>query len=180
MKIYLHLADGFEEIEAVTVVDVLRRANLNIETVSITGKKEVIGKHNITIIADRLFEETDYNLGTMIVLPGGMPGTEHLEEHAGLLEQIKIYEQKDKWIAAICAAPKILGNLGMLNNRTATCYPDYEDELTGANFSSEPVVQSGRIITSRGPGTALLFALKIVEILVCIGKANRVREDMLV
>jgi len=179
MKIYLHLAEGFEEIEALTVVDVLRRAKIEVETVSITGSKEIRGGHNITVTADKVFAEIDYDNGDMIVLPGGMPGTKNLQEHSGLIEKIKEYEQQDKWIAAICAAPMILGKLGILNDRAATCYPGCESELTGANFSTDPVVQSDRIITSRGPGTALLFALKIVEVLNGADEAKLLKESML-
>ncbi|MHB8125174.1 MAG: DJ-1 family glyoxalase III [Desulfitobacteriaceae bacterium] len=179
MKIYLHLAEGFEEIEALTVVDVLRRANMDVETVSITGKKDIIGAHNIIVTTDKVFAEIDYDNGDMIVLPGGMPGTKNLEEHSGLIEKIKAYEQQDKWIAAICAAPMILGKLGILNNRTATCYPGFESELIGADLSSASVVQSGKIITSRGPGTAMLFALKIVEVLNGSDKVNSLKEDLL-
>lgn len=179
MKIYLHLAEGFEEIEAITVVDVLRRADMDVETVSITGKKEVAGAHNITVTADKLFEEINYDKGTMIVLPGGMPGTINLENHAGLTEKIKAYARQDKRLAAICAAPMILGRLGILNYKTATCYPGFEKELIGANYlASVPVVQSGKIITSRGPGTAILFALKIVEVLIGPNKAEAIRESM--
>ncbi len=180
MKVYLHLADGFEEIEALTVVDVLIRANISAETVSITGKREVIGAHNVIVTADKVFEETDYDDGNMIVLPGGVPGTTNLEQHSGLMEIIKAYEKQGKWIAAICAAPRVLGDLGLLNNKAATCYPGYEDRLKGAIISSANVVQSGNIITSRGPATAMLFALKLVEVLDGPDKVNMIKEDMLV
>lgn len=180
MKVYLHLAEGFEEIEALGVVDVLRRANIVIETVSITGKKEVTGSHDIIIIADRLFEEADYDQVDMIVFPGGMPGAENLEKHEGLMEKIKEFNHQDKWIAAICAAPKILGKLGILKNKIATCYPGYEIELKGAQISYNPVVQSGKIITSRGPGTTILFALKIVEVLNGSDIADKLKAKMVV
>ncbi|MDD2234180.1 MAG: DJ-1/PfpI family protein [Desulfitobacteriaceae bacterium] len=179
MKIYLHLAEGFEEIEAVSVVDVLRRADMDVETVSISGKKEVIGAHNIILVADKLFEEINYDQGTMIVLPGGMPGTTNLENHVGLTEKIKAYARQDKWLAAICAAPMILGRLGILNDKSATCYPGFEKELIGANYlASVSVVQSGKIITSPGPGTAILFGLKIVEVLIGPNQAEAIRESM--
>ncbi len=179
MKVYLHLAEGFEEIEAVTVVDVLRRADIDVETVSISGKKEVTGAHKITVTADKLFKEINYDKGTMIVLPGGMPGTLNLGNHAGLTEKIKAYAKQDKWLAAICAAPMVLGRLGTLNQKSATCYPGFEKELSGANYlASVPVVQSGKIITSRGPGTAILFALKIVEVLIGPAKAAAIQESL--
>ena len=180
MKVYLHLAEGFEEIEALTVVDVLRRASINVETVSISQSKEVNGAHNIKVFADLLFEEANYNQCDMIVLPGGMPGTVHLEGHQGLIENIKQFYNQGKWIAAICAAPKILGNLGILSEKTATCYPGFEKELKGAIMTDESVVQAGKIITSKGPGTAILFSLKIVDLLRGKEIAEEVKKNMMV
>lgn len=180
MKIYVHLAEGFEEIEAITVVDVLRRADLAVETVSVTGIKEVTGSHKITVRADRVFEEIDYEKGVMIVIPGGMPGTTNLEKHNGLIEKIKLYEKQGKWLAAICAAPMIFGKLGILKNKTATSYPGFEEELIGAELSSEPVVQSDKVITSCGPGTALQFAFKIVEVLKGTEQADMLKASMLI
>ncbi len=180
MKVYLHLAEGFEEIEALTVVDVLRRAHINVETVSVSGSKEVNGAHNIKVFADRVFEEIDYNNCDMIVLPGGMPGTVNLEAHKGLIKNIKEFYCQEKWIAAICAAPKILGNLGMLSKKPATCYPGFELELKDAVMTNEPVVQAGKILTSKGPGTAILFSLKIVEIIKDKKTARIIKESMMV
>ncbi|NLD47377.1 MAG: DJ-1/PfpI family protein [Clostridiaceae bacterium] len=174
MKVFVHLAEGFEEIEAITVVDVLRRVNIEVETVSVTGKMEVTGGHGITVTADRLFEDTDYSLGNMIVLPGGMPGTKNLYKHTDLSTKLKEYSESGKWIAAICAAPSIIGKLGLLRDRDATCYPGFEQELEGAKVCSLPVVNSGKIITSRGPGTAIKFALKLVEVL----KGEKTSEEL--
>lgn len=174
MKLYLHLAEGFEEIEAITVIDVLRRAGIDIETVSITGSKEVKGAHDIKVVSDKHFEEVDYNNCEMIIFPGGMPGTMNLESHKGLSKKVMEFQQEGKWIAAICAAPKILGNLELLVGKDATCYPGFEEELKGANISSDAVVQSDKIITSKGPGTAMLFALRIVEVL----KGKEIAEDL--
>ncbi|MFZ7119638.1 MAG: DJ-1 family glyoxalase III [Eubacteriaceae bacterium] len=165
MKVYIHLAEGFEEIEALTVVDVLRRANIHIEMVSVLGTKEVVGAHDIKVVSDVLFEEANYEDCDMIVFPGGMPGTLNLEKHKELIKIIKDFYSRDKWIAAICAAPKILGNLGLLKEKKATCYPGFEEELVGAKLSDENVVLDSNIITSRGPGTAITFSLKIVEVL---------------
>ena len=120
-KIAVHLATGFEEIEAISIIDVLRRANLETLVVSVTGKKEVTGSHQVTVIADVLFENVDYKTIEMIVLPGGMPGTAHLNEHDGLKKQILHFHKNGKPLAAICAAPMVFGNLGLLKNEKATC-----------------------------------------------------------
>lgn len=179
-KVYLHLAEGFEEIEAITVVDVLRRAKIDIETVSVSGNKEVRGAHNISIIADKLFENADYLNCDMIVLPGGMPGTVNLEKHEGLIKNIIDFYQQGKWVSAICAAPSILGKLGLLSGRSAVCYPGFEKDLRDALISSEPVVVSDKIITSKGPGTAIMFALKIVELLKNEQLAEELKKNMMV
>ena len=180
MKIYLHLAEGFEEIEALSVVDVLRRAKIDVETVSITGKKEVVGTHNIKVITDLLFDDADYSTAEMIILPGGMPGTTYLEKHKGLVEKILEFYRNGKWLAAICAAPSILGKLGLLKGKSATCYPGFENYLIDAVYSEESVVVSDKIITSRGPGTAIYFALEIVKIIKSEKVADKIREGMIV
>ena len=113
-QITVHLAEGFEEIEAITIIDVLRRAGLNVKTVSVTGKIQVTGSHQIEIRADLLFEEVDYSQGILIILPGGMPGAKHLNEHPGLKSRILEYYNSGKFLAAICAAPMVFGNLGIL------------------------------------------------------------------
>lgn len=163
--VFVHLAEGFEELEAITIVDVLRRAGIEVITVSITKDKAVTGSHNITIMADILYENANYTNCEMIVLPGGMPGTTNLAKHVGLLKYIKDFADDDKWIAAICAAPMVLGNLSILRGKYATIYPGMELHLVGAKLSSEKVVVDGKIITSKGPGTAMDFALKLVEVL---------------
>ena len=122
-KVYVFLADGFEEIEGLTVVDILRRGEVETVTVSVTGNRLVQGSHGIPVTADCLFEDQDLGDGTVYVLPGGMPGTLHLGEHrelAGLLAEAKA---KGAWLAAICAAPSVLGGLGLLEGETAACYP---------------------------------------------------------
>ena len=164
MKIAVHLADGFEEIEALTVVDILRRADLDLITVSISDKKEVTGSHNITVMADRLFQDVDYNEIGMIILPGG-PGIKNLEAHDDLKRRIIDFDLDEKYIAAICAAPSIIGKMGFLEGKKATCYPGFEKYLLGAELSEENVVVDKNIITSRGVGTAIDFSLKLVEIL---------------
>ena len=180
MKVYLHLADGFEEIEAISVVDILRRADIDVTTVSVTGKREVVGAFKIPVIADVLFENVDYTNANMIILPGGLQGTKVLEEHTGLKNQMLSFSVQDKWIAAICAAPAILGKMGLLEGKTAVCYPGQEQHLRGAVNPQENVVVDGKLITSRGPGTAFEFGLKIVEIIKGIDFANIIKGKMLI
>jgi 4-methyl-5(b-hydroxyethyl)-thiazole monophosphate biosynthesis len=169
--VYVHLADGFEEIEALAVVDVLRRAEIDAKTVSVTGSRTVRGAHDIAVNADLLFAEADYEKCEMIVLPGGMPGTLNLGKHEGLAKQLKAFAENGKWLAAICAAPGVLGKMSLLKGKRVTSYPGVEDQLTGAVYSEERVVQDGRIVTSRGPGTAIEFALELVKLLK-IGRAH--------
>jgi 4-methyl-5(b-hydroxyethyl)-thiazole monophosphate biosynthesis len=165
-QIIVHLAEGFEEIEAVTIIDVLRRAGLDVVVVSITGNLMVKGSHQIEIKADLLFEKYDYTNGKMIILPGGMPGSKILNEHKGLKNQIVEYKKNDKYLAAICAAPMVLGDIGILKGKRAVCYPGYEAHLIGAEVLSDPYVVDGKIITGRGVGAALKFSLELVRILV--------------
>lgn len=162
-KVFVFLAEGFEEIEAVSIIDVLRRANIETWTVSTTGNTKVTGAHAITIEADILFENADFKDGKMLVLPGGMPGTRNLEAFTPLIKLIQEYYRAGKFVTAICAAPLILGKMMLLRNEEATCYPGFEDDLEGAVLSKQRVARSGKMITSKGPGTAIEFALKLVE-----------------
>ncbi len=161
-KAFVHFAEGFEEIEAITIVDVLRRADIQTVMVSVTGKKEVTGAHNITIVTDILFENADYSDAEILILPGGMPGSKNLNAHKGLKEQLLKFNKSQQRIAAICAAPLVLGSLHILEGHKAVCYPGYEDELLGADLKYDPALISGNIITGRGPGTVLDFSLTIV------------------
>lgn len=179
-KIAVHLADGFEEIEAISIIDVLRRAGLDVVTVSVTEKLEVNGAHQIKVLADKLFESVDYSDVYMIVLPGGMPGASNLNAHEGLKSQIVKFNNENRPLAAICAAPLVYGNLGILNGKQAVCYPGFEKFLKGAEILSNPFVESGNVITGRGPGVAIQFALKLVEKLVSAEKAEILAGQMLV
>jgi 4-methyl-5(b-hydroxyethyl)-thiazole monophosphate biosynthesis len=161
-KVYVFLADGFEEIEGLTVVDLLRRAQIDTAMVSITGQKRVTGSHGIVIEADLLFEELKEQEGTAFVLPGGMPGTRYLAAHEGLAGVLTRAAAQGKLVAAICAAPSVLGGLGLLNGHKAVCYPGFGDQLIGAEVTGHAVEVSGNIITSRGMGTAIEFALTLV------------------
>lgn len=162
-KIYIFLAEGFEEIEGLTVVDLVRRVGIDIKMVSISKEKIVKGSHGIEIIADMLFEDSDFSDADMLVLPGGMPGTNVLMAHDGLKSLLLAYGKQKKKLAAICAAPSILGNLGLLEDKKAVCYPGHEEKLLGADVLYNNVVVDGNIITSRGLGTAIDFSLAIIR-----------------
>lgn len=161
--IFVHLAEGFEEVEAITAADIARRAGLDAKLVSVTGELKVRGAHGITVEADLLFEEADYESCDMLVLPGGLPGAYNLRDHKGLCRRIALFNEEGKGLAAICAAPLVLGSLGILTGKKATIYPGMEKELKGAEALDFPVVRDGNIITSQGPATAMKFALAIVK-----------------
>lgn len=177
--IYVHLATGFEEIEALSVTDVLRRAGADVKTVSVTGEKTVEGAHGISVMADILFEEADYKNCEMMVLPGGMPGTLNLGRHQGLCRELSNAAETGKWVCAICAAPMILGSLGILEGKRATIYPGMEGHLIGAEPISAAVVRDGNIITSMGPGTAMEFGFALTEFLFGEEKADMLRAEMI-
>ena len=161
-KVAVILADGFEEIEALTVVDVLRRAKIECDTISI-NKIEVTGAHNISVKADSIISDKlkEYDL---IVLPGGMPGSTNLRDNNKVIEIVKYFSENNKLIGAICAAPIVLAKADVIDGRTITSYPGYEEELSKANYISDKiVVEDGNIITSRGPATALEFSYKLLE-----------------
>lgn len=160
---YIFLADGFEEIEGLTVVDLFRRVDINISMVSINKSKKVTGAHQIEVMADMIFEEVDYNNGDVLILPGGMPGTNHLMEHEGLDKLLKDFNAKGKLLAAICAAPSVLGQKNILSGKKATCYPGFEDKLIDAQVVNEGVVEDGNVITSKGMGTAIDFSLALIK-----------------
>ena len=162
-KTAIFLADGFEEIEALTVVDLLRRADIDITTVSIMGRKNVTGSHKITVEADSLLEDADFDSLDMLILPGGMPGTTNLGACKALTDKIKEFDEKDKMLCAICAAPTVFGGLGILKGKKACCFPGREKDLLGADVQTTPVTKDGHFITSRGMGTAMDFGLAIIE-----------------
>lgn len=179
-KAVIFLADGFEEIEALTPVDVLRRAGIDVKTVSVTPHKQVTGAHHIPVMADALFEEVNYDEMDLLVLPGGMPGSTNLLNHAALNKLIIKSSNEDKWIAAICAAPMILGELSLLKGKKATCYPGFEKHLLGADSTGNPVETDGRITTGRGVGAAMEFSLRLVELLIDKDTAEKLAGKMVV
>lgn len=178
-KVCVFLADGFEEIEGLTVVDLLRRAGVEVTTVSIMETHMIHGAHGIDVQADKKFEEETYEKYDMVVLPGGMPGTLHLGAHEGVKSVLSMFYKEKKNLAAICAAPSILGKYRMLEGRKATSYPGFEDELLGASYLTEEVVVDEFIVTSRGLGTAIPFSLKLIEILLCQETANEVKASII-
>lgn len=177
--VYVHLATGFEEIEALTVIDLLRRAGIDVKSVSITGSKRVVGTHDIPVEADILFEEADYEMCNMIVLPGGLPGADYLGEHDGLAKQIRYFAENDRYLAAICAAPQVFGAQGVIEGKNATIYPGMEECLKGAHPQDDIVVRDGNIITSMGPATAMPFAMKLIEVLKGKAAVDSVANELL-
>ncbi|MEH2941525.1 DJ-1 family glyoxalase III [Lachnospiraceae bacterium KK002] len=178
-KTGVFLAEGFEEIEGLTVVDILRRAGIDAVTISVMGKKEVCGSHNITVLADILFEEVNFEEYEGVVLPGGMPGTTNLGSHSGVHDIITSFAEQGKLVAAICAAPGVLGQAGILAGKKAACYPGFEDKLVGAEVTYEEVAEDGNIITSRGMGTAIPFGLRLTSYLTTEQKAKELAEAII-
>ena len=162
-KASVFLAPGFEELEGLTVVDLLRRAGVEVTMVSIEETRSITGSHGITVEADRLFGEMDYADQDLLVLPGGMPGTLYLGEHEGVNRIIRKFAEAGKLVAAICAAPSVLGAAGILEGKKAVCHTGFEEKLVGAKVSFDNVMTDGNIITSRGMGTAFDFGLAIVK-----------------
>ena len=165
-RVCVFFADGFEEVEALTAVDLLRRAEVYVTMVYISDSLHVRGRSNIEVIADELWENAKPEKSDMLVLPGGMPGVTYLGEHEGLTKLLVKFAKEGKEVAAICAAPSILGKLGIVKGKKATVYPGMEEFLEGADVVVDrEVVTDGNITTSRGAGTAIPFALRLIEIL---------------
>lgn len=177
--IYLFLAEGFEEVEALGTVDVLRRAGLPVKTVSIMGQQEVTGAHQVTVKADMLFDEEALRDAEMLILPGGMPGALNLNEHKELRHVILAYFAAGRPMAAICAAPMVYGNLGLLKGKKATCYPGFEKYLEGAVPTGALVEQDANFITGKGPGATFEFAMTIVEKFCGKAKVAELKQGML-
>ncbi|MBN2484843.1 MAG: DJ-1/PfpI family protein [Bacteroidales bacterium] len=179
-KAFVHFAEGFEEIEALTIVNVLRRAEIPTEMVSVTGVRQVAGAHGIKITTDVVFDDVDYTDSAIVILPGGMPGSKNLQEHKGLAEVLIAKAGNNEPLAAICAAPMVLGGLGILKGKEAVCYPGFEQQLTGAKIQAGSTTKAGNIITGRGPGAALNFSLEIVALLKGKQLADTLAKGMLV
>lgn len=176
--IFIFLTSGFEEIEALATIDILRRAELNVKSVSLTGEKHVTGSHQIEVKADFLFEEADFSNAEILVLPGG---TVKFNEHEAMKQLVLDFANKGEKVAAICASPMVLGGLGLLEGKKATCYPGFEKYLKGATLATDKaVVIDGNITTGRGPGLTIDFALSLVEQLAGKEKRDTVAAGLLV
>ena len=178
-KIVVMLAEGFEEVEALTMVDLLRRASLPVYTVSVTGRRQVDGAHGVAIIADKVFEDIHFDEVKMIILPGGMPGTTNLLNYEPLTKVLKQFAAEERPLGAICAAPMVFAEHGILSGKNATIYSGMEDHLKDAVWTEGNVVKDGNIITSKGPGTAMDFALALIAFLADETKAEEVRAGLL-
>ena len=176
--VYTLLANGFEEIEALAVVDILRRAQIPVKTLAISDELTVVGAHDIKVVADMSLQQADMSFDVLF-LPGGYPGYVNLENEEKVLEIIKQAYDEKKLIAAICAAPSVLGKMKLLTGKKACCFPSFEDKLIGADVSYDDVCVSDNIITSRGAGTAHKLAFKLVEILKDKQTANELKKAMI-
>ena len=177
-KIAIFFAEGYEEIEALTVVDVCRRCGLEIDMVSVTEETMVRSSHGVTVRMDKTYSQLNFAEVDMLVLPGGMPGTRNLEAHEGLMSQVDAFYRDGKYIAAICAAPSIFGHRGILKGRRACCFPGFEGHLEGAEVTEGPVEISDHVVTSRGMGTAVNFALAIAGIFCGRDKAEEMAKTI--
>lgn len=176
--VYVFFADGFEEIEAFTSVDVMRRAGLNVEMITVTSDEIVRGAHDVPVLCDKNIVNCDFFDADLVLLPGGMPGAATLGECADLRKFLLRFAEKNKPIAAICAAPMVLGKLGLLKGRKATCYPGFEQYLEGAEYTGASVEKDGNIITGKGPGASMEFALAVIELLQGKEKVQVLKDAM--
>ena len=176
MKVAVLLAEGFETIEALTTVDILRRAGVTCNTIG-TKSLEVTTSHSITIKADKILNEEIYDYD-VVVLPGGMPGAANLRDDEKVNELVKKFYDEGKIVAAICAGPITFGKIGIVNGKNATCYPGFEDQLVGCNYKEELVVVDGNIVTGRGPAAAIPFAFEILKH-VAPDKVEQIKKAML-
>lgn len=173
-RLAICMAEGCEEIEGLTVVDLLRRSNVTIDMISITGELQVKGSHGITFLADRLISDTELSDYDGIILPGGIPGTPNLGMCEAVTQAIREFAQQNKLVAAICAAPSVLGQCGVLEGKRATSYPGFDKDMPGCDYREDRVVVDGNVITSRGMGTAIEFGLAILSYI----KDEKTAEDL--
>lgn len=177
-KVSIFLAQGFEEVEALTPADLFRRAGAEVTLVAIGDTLSVKGKSNITVLADKLFEDVDFSDMDLLILPGGVPGTDNLKACDKLRTLLYDFHKEGKKLAAICAAPTVLGSMGLLEGRKAVCYPGYEGELKGAQVLDERVAVDGNITTGRSAGAAMAFSLSLIGQLFGDGKAEEVSKSI--
>lgn len=173
--VYVLLAEGFEEIEALAFVDILRRANIDIMTVSVNESRYVAGSHKITVVTDEVIADIDKQMLDAVVLPGGMPGTLNLQSAEEVISLIEWAYDNNKYIGAICAAPMVLGELNMLSGKKATCFPGFEKHLKGATVTTDKVAVDGKIITAKGAGAASDFA----HAFICELKGKEIADEII-
>lgn len=178
-KVYEFLADGFEEVEALAPLDILRRGGQEVVTVSINEDNFVNGAHGVTVVADANIGDVDVSDADLLVLPGGMPGAKNLLECGKVCEALVRQNAEGKLVAAICAAPMVLGLNGILEGKKATCYPGFENCLNGAAYTAELVTEDGNIITGRGPGAAMEFGYTLLSRFVDKEVVDGMREGMI-
>ncbi|WP_300814868.1 DJ-1 family glyoxalase III [uncultured Bacteroides sp.] len=176
--VYVFFADGFEEMEALASVDILKRAGLKVQMITVTSGEIVTGAHGVPVLCDKNIENCDFYDAELVLLPGGMPGASTLEQCADLRRLILEFAAAGKPIAAICAAPMILGKLGLLKGKKATCYPGFDQYLEGAEYTGALVEKDGNIITGKGPGAAIEFALAVAGLLAGEEKVKELKEAM--
>lgn len=180
MQVILFLADGFEEVEALTVVDYLRRMDITVDMVSITEEEKVKGAHGITVLADKVINQIeDIKSYDGAVIPGGLPGATNLRDDHRVIEIIKNIGQRDKLVAAICAGPIVLERAGLIVGKKVTSYPGFEEELKDGMYQEKSVVRDDNIITARGPALAVDFAIEIIRHLLGDEKAEELKKDIL-
>ena len=177
--LHIFIADGFEEIEVLTVVDVLRRCDLELQTVSVTGTRLIKGAHDIPIMVDTVFRKGEIDKSDGLILPGGMPGSKNLFLHEGLRKALVNHSEKRTLIAAICAAPMVLGRHNLLEGRRATCYPGFEEHLRGAEIINVGICEDDNLITAQGPAFASDFAFAIASRFVDSATLAQVKDGML-
>ena len=177
-RVLAFLAEGFEDVEALAVIDLLRRARVETDIVSITNSKEVLSSHKIIMHADKTFEDADFDKAELIFLPGGGLGTENLYACDKLKEKILEFDKEGKKLSAICAAPSVFGRMGLLERKKATCYPGFEEKLLGATPTGERVVVDGNYITSKGMGTAIDLGLELIKIMVSEEKSVEIAKQV--
>ena len=175
--LYMFLADGFEETEAIGTLDVIRRAKIPVQLVGVAGEY-VTGSHGVEIKTDIRADEIDSFEMTGIILPGGMPGTLNLEKSQTVKNTVSYCADNDRYVCAICAAPSVLGHMGLLKGKTACCFPGFENELEGADVSENYVCRDGKIITAKGMGAAIDFSEKITACLINESKAKKIKESL--
>ena len=178
-KVYEFLATGFEDIEALIPLDIMRRAGVDFKTVSITGDLYVESAHGVSIKADMLIEDADMSDADLIMLPGGLPGATNLNEHEGVKKALVEHNIRGRMIGAICAAPMVLGGLGMLEGKRATCYPGFEKHLEGAEYTNELCTVDGNITTGEGPAAAFPYAYTLLEALTDRRTADAIADGMM-